>query len=209
VLWAGFLAGIAGYVDAICYLRLRHAFAANMTGNLVDIGLAAARGDWPRALWIVAIVCAFIAGIIPARLLLRAKVSVRAVLLLAALLMIPAATGHVAGAAIPLLAAVMAMQNETATHGIVSVNVAFVTGNMQRLGELIATGDKPVTRHFRRYELMIVAVLVFYACGAALGAMAAVWNARALLAAIAALTAAALCPERWIRSPSRQADRVP
>src|SRR5947207_15133534 len=43
--WAALLAGIAGYVDAICYLRLGGAFAANMTGNLVEVGLAAARGS--------------------------------------------------------------------------------------------------------------------------------------------------------------------
>ena len=38
--WAALLAGIAGYVDKICYLRLGGAFATNMTGNLVAIGLA-------------------------------------------------------------------------------------------------------------------------------------------------------------------------
>lgn len=202
MLWAGFLAGIAGYIDAICYLRLGHAFAANMTGNLVDIGLAAARGDRWRALWVAAIVCAFIIGIVPARLLLRAHFSVRAILLIEALLIIPAATGQVGGAAIPLLAAVMAMQNEAATHGIVSVNVAFVTGNMQQLGELLATTDRPATRRVRRYELTIVVVLICYAIGAGFGALAARWNAPALVAATAALTGAALCPERWMPQPS-------
>ena len=40
MLWAALLAGIAGYVDAICYLRLGGAFDDNMTGNIVEDGLA-------------------------------------------------------------------------------------------------------------------------------------------------------------------------
>ena len=49
MLWAALLAGIAGYFDAICFLRLGGAFAANMTGNLAEVGLAAAQGRWGEA----------------------------------------------------------------------------------------------------------------------------------------------------------------
>jgi uncharacterized membrane protein YoaK (UPF0700 family) len=40
--WAAPLAGMAGYVDAICFIDLGGAFAANMTGNLVAAGIGAA-----------------------------------------------------------------------------------------------------------------------------------------------------------------------
>src|ERR1700704_5674299 len=73
LLWAALLAGIAGYVDAICYLRLGGAFAANMTGNLVEVGLAAAQGQWGDALWCASLLIAFFLGVLAARLIVRAR----------------------------------------------------------------------------------------------------------------------------------------
>jgi uncharacterized membrane protein YoaK (UPF0700 family) len=64
MLWAALLAGIAGYVDAICFLRLGGAFAANMTGNLVEVGLAAAQGQWGEAAWCVSLLLAFFLGVV-------------------------------------------------------------------------------------------------------------------------------------------------
>src|SRR5205814_2194436 len=82
LLWAALLAGIAGYVDAICFLRLGGAFAANMTGNLVEIGLAAAQGQWGEAAWCVSLLIAFFLGILAARLILRTRPSPRSSLLI-------------------------------------------------------------------------------------------------------------------------------
>ena len=73
MLWAALLAGIAGYVDAICYLRLGGAFAANMTGNLVEVGLAAAQGQWGDALWCASLLASFLFGVLAARLVLRTQ----------------------------------------------------------------------------------------------------------------------------------------
>jgi uncharacterized membrane protein YoaK (UPF0700 family) len=125
-------------------------------------------------------------------------------LLIEALMIIPAATGRLGGAAIPLLAALMAMQNEAVTHGIVTVNVGFVTGDIQVLGEQFATGDSAARRYFSRPGMVIIAVLVCYALGAAAGTLAARWGAPALLAATAALSLAALLPERLTRLPFRR-----
>ena len=80
--WAALLAGIAGYVDAISYIHLGGAFAANMTGNLVEIGIRGATGDWRRATWCLSLVVAFLLGIVASRLLLRAHRSPRTALLI-------------------------------------------------------------------------------------------------------------------------------
>src|SRR6267154_4995143 len=92
LLWAALLAGIAGYVDAICFLRLGGAFAANMTGNLVEVGLAAAQGQWGEAAWCVSLLIAFFLGILAARLILRTHQSPRLSLLIEAAIIIMAAT---------------------------------------------------------------------------------------------------------------------
>src|SRR3954453_21604763 len=82
LLLAALLAGIAGYIDAICYLHLGGAFAANMTGNLVESGIRAATGDWRRALWCLSVLIAFLLGVLASRLLLRAHRSPRTALLI-------------------------------------------------------------------------------------------------------------------------------
>jgi uncharacterized membrane protein YoaK (UPF0700 family) len=200
LLWAALLAGIAGYVDAICFLRLGGAFAANMTGNLVEVGLAAAQGQWGEAVWCVSLLIAFFLGILAARLILRTHQSPRLSLLIEAAIIIMAATGILGVAAVPALAAAMAMQNEAVTHGIVAVNVGFVTGDIQRLGERLVAETVPGQARKRETQAPIVlAILVCYAAGAAIGALAARWDAAVLILPAAVLTGAALLPQRWTK----------
>ena len=198
MLWAALLAGIAGYVDAICFLRLGGAFAANMTGNLVEIGLAAAQGQWGEAAWCVSLLIAFFLGILAARLILRTRQSPRSSLLIEAAIVGAAATGLLGIAAVPALAVAMAMQNEAVTHGIVAVNVGFITGDIQRLGERLVAETVPGQARKRETQAPIVlTILVFYAAGAAIGALAARWDAAALILPAAVLAAVALLPQRW------------
>jgi uncharacterized membrane protein YoaK (UPF0700 family) len=198
MLWAALLAGIAGYVDAICFLRLGGAFAANMTGNLVEVGLVAAQGQWADAAWCVSLLLAFFLGVLAARLILRTHQSPRLSLLIEAAIIIAAATGLLGIAAVPALAVAMAMQNEAVTHGIVGVNVGFITGEIQRLGERLVAETVPGQPGNRETQAPIVlTILVFYAAGAAAGALAARWNAAALILPAAVLAAVALLPPRW------------
>jgi uncharacterized membrane protein YoaK (UPF0700 family) len=196
--WAALLAGIAGYVDAICYIHLGGAFAANMTGNLVETGMRAAGGDWRRAGWCVAILVSFVLGVLAARLLLRAQSSPRMALLVECAAIAGAGSGYLGLAAVPLLAAAMAVQNEAVTHGVISVNVAFVTGDLQRLGERLVAetvpGQQPRHEGQRR---LILTILCCYAAGAAVGTLGSGWGAPALFCAAAALLLATLLPERW------------
>jgi uncharacterized membrane protein YoaK (UPF0700 family) len=198
MLWAALLAGIAGYVDAICFLRLGGAFAANMTGNLVEVGLAAAQGQWGEAAWCVSLLLAFFLGVLAARLILRTHQSPRLSLLIEAAIIVAAASGLLGIAAVPALAVAMAMQNEAVTHGIVGVNVGFITGEIQRLGERLVAETVPGQPGNRETQAPIVlTILVFYAAGAAGGALAARWDAAALILPAAVLAAVTLLPPRW------------
>jgi uncharacterized membrane protein YoaK (UPF0700 family) len=196
--WAALLAGIAGYVDAICYLRLGGAFAANMTGNLVEVGLAAAQGQWGDALWCASLLVAFLLGILAARLVLRIQHSARLSLLLEAAIIVVAATGVLGIAAVPVLAAAMALQNEAVTHGIVALNVGFITGDLQRVGERLIPAAEPAEPRKRDNRVaLLLTILVFYAAGAAIGALVARWGEGALILPAALLAIAVLLPERW------------
>ncbi len=53
---------VAGLVDAVSYLGLGRVFTANMTGNLVLLGLAVAQGQIPEALRSVVALFGFAAG---------------------------------------------------------------------------------------------------------------------------------------------------
>src|SRR5437588_5943828 len=196
MLWAALLAGIAGYVDAICYLRLGGAFAANMTGNLVEVGLSAAQGKWREAAWLVSLLIAFFLGILAARFVLRTHRSPRFSLLLEAAIIALAATGLLGSAAVPVLAAAMALQNEAVTHGIVALNVGFITGDLQTLGERLISETTPPPKRESQAALVLT-ILVFYAAGAAIGALLAGWGEAALILPAALLATAALLPERW------------
>jgi len=197
MLWAALLAGIAGYVDAICYLRLGGAFAANMTGNLVEVGLSAAQGKWREAAWLVSLLIAFFLGILAARFVLRTHRSPRFSLLLEAAIIALAATGLLGSAAVPVLAAAMALQNEAVTHGVVAVNVGFITGDIQRLGERLISETTPPPPKRESQAALVLTILVFYAAGAAVGALGSRWNAAALILPAAVLAGSALLPDRW------------
>jgi len=198
MLWAALLAGIAGYVDAICFLRLGGAFAANMTGNLVEVGLAAAQGQWAEAAWCASLLLAFFLGVLAARLILRTHQSPRLSLLIEAAIIATAASGLLGIAAVPALAVAMAMQNEAVTHGIVGVNVGFITGEIQRLGERLVAETVPGQPGNRETQAPIVlTILVFYGAGAAVGALAARWDAAALILPAGILAAVTLLPPRW------------
>jgi uncharacterized membrane protein YoaK (UPF0700 family) len=62
---------VAGIADAIGFITMGGVFAANMTGNTVLAGIAAAQGHWLSAGNHLATLAAFFAGAMLARLLLR------------------------------------------------------------------------------------------------------------------------------------------
>jgi len=200
LLWAGLLAAVAGYVDAICYVCLGRVFAANMTGNLVLIGMSIAAAEWHRAAFCAAIILAFFYGVVAARALLQSPLPSRLAPAIEAAAIALAGTGRLGIATAPLLAAAIAVQNEAVRHGIVSVNVAFITGDLQRLGErLLPTAGPTPRRGPARQSQIILAVLLCYAVGAGLGGVAARLGLPALFGAAGVLAAVAAVPGCWTR----------
>jgi uncharacterized membrane protein YoaK (UPF0700 family) len=162
VVWAALLAGIAGYVDAICFLRLGGAFAAKHDRQ--SGGDRARRGRWPvaAAAWIASLPVAFLLGVLAARLVLRAHRSARFSLLIEAAVIALSATGRLGLAAVPLLSAAMAMQNAAVRHGVVAVNVGFVSGDIQQLGERLVAETVPAPPSKKGPQApVILTVLVF------------------------------------------------
>jgi uncharacterized membrane protein YoaK (UPF0700 family) len=205
MLRAALFAGIAGYIDAICFLLLRGpfasglggAFAANMTGNLVDVGISAEQGDWVRAGWLGGLLLGFFVGVAAARLVLLVGGTSRLLLAIEAGLIALAATGFLDGAEIPVLAIAMAMQNQAARHAGLDVNVGFVTGDIQQLGHHLVPGSPPIEPKPVGRPRVILTLLAFYAIGAAIGALAKGGGAAVLGFPAAAIAVAGLLPGRW------------
>lgn len=120
---------VTGVVDALAYLKLGHVFVANMTGNVVFLGFAAAGAKGLSVAGsLVALACFLPGGIAASRLAgrlgddrlrqLRAATAVQA-LLCAAAIPVAALAGHDLGsgsryALIVLLALAIGVQNATA-----------------------------------------------------------------------------------------------
>lgn len=166
--WAAILAAIAGYMDALAYLTM-HAFVANMTGTTVLLGIALAEGQWTQAARAGSTVLCFFGGILAARLMLR--LGARPGLpLLAAAALLAAASVLLPHVGLPLLAGAMGLQNAAMTRfGMATINTAFITGDLQRLGQAIVD---PSSSSSRPVILLIILVWSAYVGGAALGAIA-------------------------------------
>jgi uncharacterized membrane protein YoaK (UPF0700 family) len=120
---------VTGLVDALAYLKLGHVFVANMTGNVVFLGFAAAGAKGLSVAGsLIALACFLPGGVAASRLAarigenrlhqLRAATTVQAVLCVAAV-PVAAVAGHQLGSGsrytlIVLLALAMGIQNATA-----------------------------------------------------------------------------------------------
>lgn len=206
VLIAPLLAGIAGYVDAIAYLTL-HAFVANMTGTIVLLGIAFSEGDLRAAMHGGLAVGSFLFGVVASRSLRDLSHGVGLSLLATAAVLGAATVGTVSGvAAVALLAFAMGLQNAAATQFAgVGLNTAFLTGNLEHLGEALAEPAPPQAKVTRPTRILLIGlVLTTYAVGAACGAAAIRWFGKPLFVPASLLLIAAALARRGTgaRSPA-------
>ncbi len=196
------LAALAGYVDAIGYLRLGGFFVSFMSGNSTRLAVGIARGS-TAALIAGALITLFVLGAIAGALLAgttaaRRKVTVLA--LVTALLGSAAALAMIGCDRCAIASLALAMGAENAVFqrdGEVSIGVTYMTGTLVKLAQGISDGLLGRARWgWVPYLLLWLGLLTGAVAGAALyGAMAmgALWIA-AGAAALLTLVAARLGP---------------
>ncbi len=195
---------VAGYMDALSFLGLDGVFTANMTGNLVILGLAAGQAAELRALGCAAAFASFAVGAALAARLIgppppRGMWPVRVTVALGVegAVLVGFATGwHVVGSELSLprlmgltatAAFAMGIQSATAQRlGVAGVSTTYVTGTLTTLMSEVAARSGAAARWLRW-----AAVLVALALGAVLGAVMLV-NAASLAPVVPALLVAAV-----------------
>lgn len=160
-------AAIAGYADAIGYLRFK-AFAGMMTGNTVLMGLALFhRADLP--VWEYAgVLAVFFIASCAGYTLMRFRYPPLALLLAEAAALLLAEVIGSAWAIVTLVIA-MGLQNPLATRLGVPGNTTFITGDMLRFAQGVVGRLFPHTERPTGFAIYGIAWLG-YAIGAALGA---------------------------------------
>ncbi|HUE28554.1 MAG TPA: YoaK family protein [Solirubrobacteraceae bacterium] len=175
----------AGAVDAISYLGLGRVFTANMTGNIVLLGVEIGRASGATVLRSAISLVAFIAGVLAATLIagqpernrlwpggvkltLAFEAATQAALLIGWL----ASSAHPATTleAILVGASALAMGLQSGAVralGVAGISTTYVTGTLTGLIGGVATG-KGSRRDWARRGSVVAAVLVGAACAAVL-----------------------------------------
>lgn len=161
------LAVIAGYADAVGYLRYK-AFAGMMTGNTVLMGLAVFhRADLPPWAYGGVLGCFFLAAV--TAYLVSPLVAPGWILLVEAVLIV-LSDAVVARWAIVFLVLAMGVQNPVASRIGVPLNTTFITGDILRFGEGLARHLRPHATSSRNAPFAIFGLVwLGYVGGAALG----------------------------------------
>jgi len=215
------LAAVAGFVDAFVFLNVTNVFVANMSGNLIRLGIVFGSTDWPAVAGSVAALVAFTCGVVVAiahhdRALRQSKqlrpdqlLLVEAVLI--AVLPILLIRDDVAASSDPgavqylivgLGAFAMGIQASALRRvGDVAVATTYGTGTIVRIGEKLALGltraDRVSDHRRTKTILILTGVLLAYVSGAALASAlgASPWL---LLIPVVVLGAIPVASARWI-----------
>ena len=190
------LAASAGFIDAHIYVNVTPVFVANMSGNLIHLGIVVGDADWNQAVGSLVALAAFTTGVIVAtvhhdRQVIRHRevrpsflLGVESVLLLLltlGLMALPVGFSRqprpadypvilVAGLAMGIQAGALRRVGE------IAVATTYGTGAIVRIGEKVVLAARRADRatlHRRRVAIAILAiVLVSYVAGAVLATAA-------------------------------------
>jgi uncharacterized membrane protein YoaK (UPF0700 family) len=206
------LACVAGYVDAVTYLALGHAFTANMTGNTVLLGISLAQSDGAKVARSLCALAGFCAGAALAARFLRPTPSgawpahARWGLLLESIALIAlASVGSVVGitarvniALIALSGLAMGVQSAVVWLARTSgTATTYITGTLT--GTIVrAVGTEDRGEGEPRRVTLAAWIWASYLCAALLGALAAgAWHSSAMWPAAAGpIATAGLVRER-------------
>lgn len=184
------LAAAAGFVDAFIYQRIAPVFVANMSGNLIRLGMSAGAHDGQGTAVAVVALAGFITGVLvgtayldghvraerpidPSTLLLSEAVLLVALPLIIRVANIPHSPSiHPADYVVIVVGAVaMGLQAVALRRvGQIAVSTTYGTGAVVRFGEKLALAAKRTPRpddHRRRISIAVLGtVLVSYVAGA-------------------------------------------
>ncbi len=163
---AALLCGVAGWVDAISYLRF-DVFAGAMTGNTILLGISIFKQSPGQAGYHLALIVVFVVFVTFAWSLSRVRLRPPVLLMFESLLLVASSFSADPWIAC-VLAAAMGIQTTVVPQFMgTSVNTVFITGNIGRLGEALPDIlHQPAAR--ARVRLLSLAWLS-YGIGAALG----------------------------------------
>ena len=173
---ATILTVIAGIADAVGYITMGGVFAANMTGNTVLAGIAAAQRNYTDAWHHLAPLLAFFLGAMLSRLLLRLSHQPTAGLLVeAALLAVAGFLPISPEPAVLILAVAMGVQASAITHfSGNAVSTVVVTSTLARTADTVLDrlwpGEKnhlPIVANLR----LLFLTWIGYLAGAVAGAL--------------------------------------
>jgi uncharacterized membrane protein YoaK (UPF0700 family) len=133
------LVALAGYVDAVGYLRFQGVFVSFMSGNTTSLGVAVAREDASRAWELAEVLGLFVAGVVGGSLLHRRAGTWGNTLLLLVIVNLLVLAYTLPTAAIEGLVLAMGVLNASVHQvGRVKVSLTFVTGTLVRFGAGLA-----------------------------------------------------------------------
>ncbi len=201
------LHALAGAVDAVGYLMYGRVFVANLTGATVMLAVAILERNGHEVFGRLAVILAFVGGVLVGRLLARALGGAitqrQRVMVLSAesavLVVFSVWMPHTHTMPwLALLGFMLGIQNTTFQRfGDVRVNTAFITGDLEKLGEAVLNPKQ------RNPEALVFALSWFmYGVGGLLGAV----STRSLphhafvlpaLLAVASLALTALRPQQF------------
>lgn len=192
---AAVLAVVAGLVDAHVYVHVTPVFVANMSGNLVHLGIFAGLGSWRAAVGSTVAIVSFLLGVVAAvihhdrRLRRRGRVGAdsllgveAALVLLLPVLLWASGAGFSAEPQLVdypiLIVAAFAMGLQAAAIrrvGEIAVATTYGTGAIVRIGEKLALAARRADRatdHRRRFTIaVLIVVLMSYVTGAAIATL--------------------------------------
>ena len=133
------LVALAGYIDAVGYLRFQGVFVSFMSGNTTSLGVAVAKEDTSKLLELAGVIGLFVAGVVGGSLLHRRAGRWGNTLLLLVILNLLVLAYTLPAAAIESLVLAMGALNASVHQvGRVKVSLTFVTGTLVRFGTGLA-----------------------------------------------------------------------
>ena len=132
---AGFLAALAGMVDAIGYLRLGHLFVSFMSGNSTQLAVAVGGGDLTEAGVIAELIALFVLGAAAGQVLTGFAGKWHLTWALVAVAVLLAIAAGLATSPEPMVLAMGALSASMQRAGKITVSVTYVTGTLVKLGQ--------------------------------------------------------------------------